>query len=123
MSFFSKLVMVGIVGGAGCYFYDLNTAKKQLKKASVIALETEDRCRTSHEGMCKYYATVLLKRENLQYRFQIPVQYYHIEATKLHLDDKIPVILKTKKIFPERILDIGPKYKAAIAKLLSEDKL
>lgn len=123
MSVLSKLVVAGIVVGIGAYFYDMNTAKTHLKDAVVVQIETEDRCREHHESMCKYYAKVLLKREKLEYKFRIPFQYYHTTDMKLNLNDRVPVVLKEKKIFPARILDLAPKYKAKLEELIAQDKI
>lgn len=123
MSFISKLLLAGVVVGGGAYLYDLNTAKTRVKDAVVVQLEADDRCREQHESMCKYYAKVLLKREKLEYKFRIPFQYYHVTEMKLHLNDRVPVLLKDKKIFPERILDLAPKYKAKIEQLIAQDRI
>jgi hypothetical protein len=115
-----KLVVAGIVVGVGAYFYDANTAKTRIKDAYIVSTETEQRCSGHHESMCQYKATVMLKPEKVSYSFRIPYQYFHEGQTKLKPKDRVPVVVKDKKIFPERILDLAPKYKIKLEKFMAE---
>lgn len=123
MSLLPKLIVAGIVIGGGAYFYDTSTAKTKLQDATVTLVEADDlRCTRQHEGMCKYHATVVIKKEKLQYKFRIPYQFYHMNE-KLKPKDRIPVVVKQKMIFPARILGLAPKLQAKIDKMISEDKM
>jgi hypothetical protein len=117
-----KLVVAGIVIGGAAYWYDASFAKTKIKDAFFVSSETDQRCRNNHESMCQYSATVMLKKENIRYTFRIPWSYYHSNETKLKTNDRVPVVVKAKMIFPERILDLAPKYKAKIDKRLAEEK-
>ena len=113
---FFKLLMIGLVAAAGAYYYDKQNAPTVLKDAKYSSMETESRCRSNHESMCKYYMIVKLESEKLFYKVQVPPNYYHAMREQLQ-DRKFPVILKQKKIFPARIVDVNPKFR----KLLDEE--
>jgi hypothetical protein len=113
---FFKLLMIGLVVAAGTYYYDKQTAPTVLKDAKYSSIETENRCKNNHESMCKYYMTVKLDREKLFYKFEVPQSYYHVLRDQLR-DRKFPVVLKLKKIFPARVVDVNPKLR----KLLDEE--
>ena len=110
---FFKLFMIGLIAAAGAYYYDKQNAPTVLKDAKYSGVETESRCRSNHESMCKYYLTVKLESEKLFYKLQVPPQYYHAMRDQLK-DRKFPVILKQKKIFPARIVDVNPKLRKQI---------
>lgn len=101
---------------AGAYYYDKENAPTVLKDAKYSSIETENRCKDNHEAMCKYYLTVKLESDKLFYKFQVPPNYYHLMRAELK-DHKFPVIVKQKKIFPARIVDVNPKLR----KLLDEE--
>lgn len=119
---FFKLFMIGLVAAAGAYYYDLKNAKTILKDAVYSSIETESRCRQNHESMCKYYLTVKLDREKLFYKFEVPSNYYHDRAFKEQVkNQRYPVVLKQKEIFPARILDVNPKLRKALDETLNKD--
>ena len=122
MALLGKLVIAGIVIGGAAYWYDSTYAQTKIKDAYVVVTDTDQRCRNNHESMCQYSATVTLKKEKIRYTFRIPWSYYHSAQTKLKANDRVPVIVKSKMIFPERIVDLAPKYKTKIDKLLAEEK-
>lgn len=119
---FFKLFMIGLVAAAGAYYYDLKNAKTILKDATYSSIETESRCRQNHESMCKYYLTVKLDREKLFYKFEVPYNYYHDSGLKEQLkNQRFPVVLKQKEIFPARILDVNPKLRKVLDETLNKD--
>ncbi len=113
---FFKLFMIGLIVAAGAYFYDKQNAPTILRDAKYSSIETENRCKNNHESMCKYYMTVKLEPEKIFYKFQVPWSYYHQLREQLK-ERKFPVVLKQKKIFPARIVDVNPKMR----KLLDEE--
>jgi len=119
---FFKLLLVGLIIGVGAYYYDLKSAETLIRDAEFSSRETEMRCRNNHESMCKYYMTVKLPRENLFYEFQVPIDYFHGKTEEDLKRQKYPVTLKQKKIFPERIIDLEPKFRAKIDTTLEEQK-
>ncbi len=119
---FFKLFMIGLVAAAGAYYYDLKNAPTVLKDAVYSSVETESRCRQNHESMCKYYLTVKLDREKLFYKFQVPPAYYHGGAKEQLKNQRFPVVLKQKEIFPARILDVNPKLRKQLDEQLSTQK-
>lgn len=120
---FFKLFMIGLVAAAGAYYYDLKNAPTILKDAAYSSIETESRCRQNHESMCKYYLTVKLERDKLFYKFQVPYNYYHAQALRDQLKNRrFPVVLKEKKIFPARILDVNPKLRKELDEKLKAEK-
>ena len=112
---FFKLFMIGLIVAAGAYFYDKEYAPTVLRDAKYSSIETANRCKDNHESMCKYYLTVKLEPEKLFYKFRVPLSYY--SAREQLKDRRFPVVLKQKKIFPARILDVNPKLR----KLLDEE--
>lgn len=111
---FFKIILFGIIVGASAYYFDLNSAPKKIMDAQFSKMETEDRCRQMDESMCKYYMTVKIPENKLEYTFRIPNGYYRMgpEAMK---DRRFPLQVKTKKIFPEAVLGLAPKLEAEIA--------
>lgn len=122
MGFMGKLIFAGAFIGTGAYIYDLNYAERKLVNATVTLVEAEQRCKWNHEAMCKYHATVKLKKPVKQeYRYRIPYQYYHSELLKK--DDRVTVTLKMKKIFPPRILGLTEKEQTKIDEMIAKDKI
>lgn len=119
---FFKLLMVGIILGVGAYYYDMNSAETKIHDAEFSSRETEMRCENQHESMCKYYMTVKLPREKLFYKFRVPLSFFHAKTVEQLKSRKYPVMYKSKKIFPARIVDLEPKFKAQLEKELSADK-
>ena len=121
MGLMGKLIVMGAVVGAGSYFYDLNYAERKLFNAKVKSVDTDHRCRNNHESMCKYYATVEIKKIKSEYTFRIPFQYYHAADVQLKPGQKLVVQVKMKKIYGQRILGLKPKSQARIDKMLSDN--
>lgn len=117
---FFKLFIIGVIAAAGAYYYDKESAPTVLKDAKYSSIETENRCKNNNESMCKYYLTVKLESEKLFYKVQVPYYYYHKMRNELK-DRKFPVVLKQKKIFPARIVDVNPKLRKQIDEELAKN--
>ncbi|HEY9838912.1 MAG: hypothetical protein ACAI44_07010 [Candidatus Sericytochromatia bacterium] len=113
--------MFAFVIAVGAYYYDLNSADKKTLDAEYVKRETEDRCRKQHESMCKYFLTVKLPKQNLEYTFRVPRVYYHGTEVEVLKARRYPVIYKVKKIFPAAILGLTPKYQAEIDPIIKQD--
>ena len=120
MSIIRSLVMFGLVAGVGSYYYDASYAPRITVKAPVTELETDIRCRQTHESMCKYFATVLVK-PNLTFTFRIPQSYYHQNIYKVK-ETNVPVVVKQKKIWGPRILSLEPKEDKKVSDLVALDQ-
>lgn len=121
---FFKLLILGIIAGAGVYYYDLSSSQVVLKEAVFSSLETENRCKNNHETMCKYYMTIKLGsggRDQKFYKFRVPWQYFHIKNQDNGLKGtKYRVEYKEKKILPARILGLEPKFQEKLSKQIEE---
>ncbi len=118
---FFKLLLAGLVAGAGAYYYDLKKAPTVIKDAKYSSIETESRCRQNHESLCKYYLTVKLEAEKLFYKFQVPYSYYHRMNREDLKKQRFTVVVKQEKIFPERILDVHPKMRTVLDEALENE--
>jgi len=108
-----KLITIGIVVGGGVYFYDLKKSETELQDARFVIVEAgEDRCKRTHESMCKYNMTVKLGdgKDSKFYKFRVPWNYFHQRQEELK-EERFTLIVKKKKILPERILGLEPKYR------------
>lgn len=119
MSILRNLFLLGIVGGVGAYYYDLNAAKRITVKAEIVNIDTELRCRYNLESMCKYFVTAKIKKENLEYQFRIPPSYYY--QKHFQTGQSVKVILKTKKIFPMKIMGLDPKLDKELNDLIAKE--
>lgn len=121
---FFKLLILGLIAGAGVYFYDMNSAEQQIKDAVFSSMETDNRCKMNHESMCKYYMTVKLGtggRDQQFYKFQVPWDYWHVKNKDGKLKGtKYKIVYKLKKILPGRILGLEPKFQAKLDKELEK---
>lgn len=117
---FFKLLMFAVVVAAGAYYYDLNTAEKKIVSAEYASKETEDRCRNMHESMCKYFMTVKVPREKLDFTFRIPNALFRMPVESLKAR-QYPVQLKMKKLFPMRVLGLAPKFEAELEPQIKTD--
>ncbi|MEZ0372596.1 MAG: hypothetical protein ACAI44_26125 [Candidatus Sericytochromatia bacterium] len=118
---FWKLVMFGIVIGVGAYYYDLNTAPKKVMDAEYVSMDTDIRCRQHHESMCKYFMKVRILGNKMEYTFRVPRMYYHGMDDAGRKARRYPLVFKSKKIFPEAILGLAPKYEKEIEPIIKTD--
>lgn len=115
MSSWTKIIVAAGVIGAGTYFFDAKTANQVEYDAEVIKLDTAYRCETNHETLCKYYAIVQVEAEdNVKKSFQIPTPYYHQNMLVVG-ESTMRVIVKQKKVFGPRILDLTAEEKEEMA--------
>lgn len=118
---FFKLILFLVVAATATYYYDQNTAEKKVIDAEYVSMDTDFRCKQSHESMCKYFMTVKLPRENLTYTFRVPQVYYHAWTVDQRKGRRYPVIYKAKKILPAAVLGLAPKFEAEIDPLIKAD--
>ena len=106
MSTWTKFIVAAGVFAAGTYFFDAKTAEQVEYDAAVIKLETDYRCQTNHETMCKYYAVVQVEEEeNVKKSFQIPTPYYH-QKMLIAGESTLGVVVKQRKVLGPRILEL-----------------